>query len=76
MQIVTTTPNAAFDKRCKAVVIGGSAGGMDGLKAIFSILPSAYPFPVLVVQHLHPRGQRGVFRPFSAHYQPARDRTV
>ncbi|MEW6263718.1 MAG: chemotaxis protein CheB [Thermodesulfobacteriota bacterium] len=40
-------------KRFKAIVIGGSAGGFDGLAAIFRLLPSNFPLPVLVVQHLH-----------------------
>ncbi len=38
----------------RAVVIGGSAGGIKGLTAIFSLLTKDLELPVLVAQHLHP----------------------
>lgn len=37
----------------KAVVIGGSAGGVEALKVILSALPKDFALPVLAVQHLH-----------------------
>lgn len=37
----------------KAVVIGGSAGGVDSLSIILPALPMDFALPVLVVQHLH-----------------------
>lgn len=41
--------------RFKAVVMGCSAGGMKALKEILLALPSHFPIPILVVQHL-PKG--------------------
>lgn len=38
----------------KAVVIGGSAGGIEGLTSIFAAIPSDFELPILLVQHLHP----------------------
>ena len=43
-------PSSAF----RAVVIGGSAGGVDALTAILPALPADFGLPVLLVQHLHP----------------------
>ena len=40
-------------KQYKAVVIGGSAGGIEALQVIFQALPEDFALPVLVVQHLH-----------------------
>jgi len=39
--------------RYNAVVLGSSAGGFEGLRAILSALSSDFALPVLVVQHLH-----------------------
>lgn len=36
------------------MVIGASAGGSQALAQIFPCLPGDYPWPVIVVQHLHP----------------------
>jgi two-component system, chemotaxis family, protein-glutamate methylesterase/glutaminase len=38
----------------RAVVTGGSAGGVEALAAILSALPPDFELPVMVVQHLHP----------------------
>jgi two-component system chemotaxis response regulator CheB len=38
----------------KAIVIGGSAGGVEALGTILFTLPDNFGLPVLVVQHLHP----------------------
>ncbi|WP_040294834.1 chemotaxis protein CheB [Beggiatoa alba] len=40
--------------RYQAVVIGSSAGGIKALSAILKTLPSTFPLPILIVQHLHP----------------------
>lgn len=37
----------------KAVVIGGSAGGVEALNVILSALANDFALPVLTVQHLH-----------------------
>ncbi len=51
-------PRSAFraphSRAFRAVVMGGSAGGVEGLTAIFAALPADFDLPVLVVQHLHP----------------------
>lgn len=39
--------------RYKAVVIGGSAGAVETLNVILSMLPKDFALPVLAVQHLH-----------------------
>ena len=38
----------------KAVVIGVSAGGMEALHGILSVLPADFPIPIMVVQHVAP----------------------
>ena len=40
-------------KRMEVVLIGASAGGMDALRRVLSVLPGSFPAPVVVVQHLH-----------------------
>jgi two-component system chemotaxis response regulator CheB len=35
-------------------VTGGSAGGVEALRTILSLLPENFALPILVVQHLHP----------------------
>ncbi len=41
----------------RLVVIGASAGGLDALTKIFLNLPSEFPFPIVVVQHLNRHGE-------------------
>ena len=41
-------------ERIRAVVIGASAGGLIALQTILSSLPSDFPWPIIVVQHLAP----------------------
>jgi len=36
----------------EAIVIGVSAGGMNALKFIFSVLPSGFSIPIIIVQHV------------------------
>ncbi len=36
------------------VVIGASAGGIDALSALLSTLPSTFPAPIVIAQHLDP----------------------
>ncbi len=40
----------------QAVVIGGSAGGLSALSGILSHIPQFFPYPIIVVLHLDPRG--------------------
>jgi two-component system chemotaxis response regulator CheB len=40
----------------KAVVIGSSAGGINALIKVLSVLPADFPLPIVIVQHLHPEG--------------------
>lgn len=50
-----TSITALTGTRCvRAVVTGGSAGGMEALRAVLGPLPPDFPLPVLVVNHLHP----------------------
>jgi len=39
----------------RAIVIGTSAGGLKALSTLLPSLPASYPWPIVVVQHLHPR---------------------
>lgn len=41
-------------KAYKAIVIGVSAGGLRALIELFKNLPSDYPLPMIVTQHLYP----------------------
>jgi two-component system chemotaxis response regulator CheB len=38
----------------KAIVIGSSAGGLNALKTIFSLLERNFSIPIIVVQHISP----------------------
>ena len=38
----------------KIIVAGASTGGMDALTEVFGRLPSSYPIPIVIVQHLSP----------------------
>jgi two-component system, chemotaxis family, protein-glutamate methylesterase/glutaminase len=44
--------------KMKAVVIGGSAGGLSALSEILSHLPGDFPYPIMVVLHLAPTAGR------------------
>ncbi len=39
----------------EAVVIGTSAGGSNALAVLLPSLPSTYPLPIIIAQHLHPQ---------------------
>ena len=41
----------------RLVVVGSSAGGVDALLTIVATLPSDFPAPIVVAQHLDPRRQ-------------------
>lgn len=41
------------ERRFKAVVVGGSAGGVKALAAMLAALPRDFALPILAVQHLH-----------------------
>jgi two-component system chemotaxis response regulator CheB len=42
------------NQRCEAVVIGSSTGGPQALTAVLSRLPSNFPVPIIIVQHMPP----------------------
>ena len=41
----------------EAVVIGASAGGLQALKTLLSSLPTSFPFPIAIVQHIAERSE-------------------
>lgn len=43
-----------MNSKPKAIVIGSSAGGLQALKTIFSLLGSEFSIPIIVVQHISP----------------------
>lgn len=51
---------------CRAIVMGGSAGGVEVLRVVLSELPPGFGPAVLLVQHLH-RFDRGAFSRQLAH---------
>ena len=40
----------------RAVVMGCSAGGLDALSVVLPSLPSGFPVPLVIVQHVNPQG--------------------
>jgi two-component system, chemotaxis family, protein-glutamate methylesterase/glutaminase len=52
--------------RCQLIVIGGSAGATAALTQLLPVFPANYPWPIVVVQHLHPL-QDGYFTERFAH---------
>ena len=46
------------EPRCRVIVVGASAGGMQACCSIFPGLPRDYPVPIVVVQHIHPGSGR------------------
>ena len=52
--IFTELQNTA-EHKFELIVIGVSAGGMNTLPAILSKLPSGFPTPIIIIQHLHPQ---------------------
>ncbi len=46
---LTLMPSAGYE----AIVMGASAGGFKAFSAIVAALPSGFPLPLLLVQHLH-----------------------
>jgi len=41
-------------KKYRAIVIGGSSGGMSALRTLLSALPGDFPLPIIIVQHVGP----------------------
>lgn len=39
----------------EAIVVGGSAGGLDALGQLLPALPAGFPIPIALVLHVHPR---------------------
>jgi two-component system chemotaxis response regulator CheB len=50
----------------EAVVIGSSAGGIKALSTVLSALPSEFPLPIIIVQHLHPNSDSYLARILAA----------
>src|SRR5256885_11115098 len=44
------------DRLFECVAIGASAGGVRALRTVLSGLPAAFPVPIVIVQHVEPRG--------------------
>jgi two-component system, chemotaxis family, protein-glutamate methylesterase/glutaminase len=44
------------DRLFECVAIGASAGGLQALRTLLSGLPAAFPIPIVIVQHVGPRG--------------------
>src|SRR5439155_12705233 len=40
--------------RSQLVVVGSSAGGVEALSALVSTLPTDFPAPIVIAQHLEP----------------------
>ena len=45
------------NSRCRAIVVGVSAGGMTALGKLVSVLPEGFPHILMVVQHLYPQNE-------------------
>jgi two-component system, chemotaxis family, protein-glutamate methylesterase/glutaminase len=44
------------DRLFECVAIGASAGGLHALRTVLSGLPAAFPVPIVIVQHVEPKG--------------------
>jgi two-component system chemotaxis response regulator CheB len=52
--------------RYQLIVIGGSAGATAAMTQLLPVFPADYPWPIVIVQHLHPL-QDGYFAERFAH---------
>lgn len=50
-----------------AVIVGSSAGGIRALGHLLAPLPSDFPLPIIVVQHLHPESESYLPKILAAH---------
>src|SRR5919106_1337226 len=50
-------PGGGGNPSARLVVVGSSAGGVDALLTFVATLPSDFPAPIVVAQHLDPRRQ-------------------
>jgi two-component system chemotaxis response regulator CheB len=57
---------ALAGRRIEALVIGGSAGGVDALLALLPALPASFTLPVLCILHLPPDRQSRLAELFDA----------
>lgn len=66
--------------KIEAIAIGASFGGPQALEAIFSLIPSNFPIPFFVVQHISAGFTKGLVdwlqEITSLHVQLAKDRTL
>lgn len=62
-------------KKYSAVVMGGSAGGIEAIGQILSALPKDFCLPVIAVLHMHPHsGNNSIVETFFANYKiPVRE---
>ena len=44
------------DRLFECVAIGASAGGLHALRTVLSGLPAAFSVPIVIVQHVEPKG--------------------
>ncbi len=49
----------------RAIVIGSSAGGVEALGTLLSLLPPDLRVPLVIVQHIHPSEENGLTEIFS-----------
>lgn len=51
----------------QAIVVGSSAGGIRALGRLLAPLPSDFPLPIIIVQHLHPNSESYLPKILSTH---------
>src|SRR6266571_5144357 len=64
-----------LEARSQLVVIGSSAGGVEALSTLVSTLPTDFPAPVVIAQHLEP-SRRSHLAEILARHSPLPVRTV
>ena len=52
IRVLTAVPAASFNRSFEVLAIAASAGGPQVLQELFRQLPSSFPLPIVVVQHI------------------------